>query len=160
MTMILQKVFNVSTIKTDLESEYKDELFEELVDVLAKTYPQQKEFPRQEILKALEKRELKMSTGIYKGIAIPHATVESLDSLRGVIGISRKGIDYDSLDGNPVYVVFLLVSPSGEAELHLQALREIAILIEDQGTVQGLSTAATPEKAFSIMKQFENSIST
>lgn len=153
--MILQKAFQPSTIKTDLESESKDELFEELVDLLANTYPPQSAFPRQEILEALSRREAKMSTGICKGIALPHATVDGLDSLKGAIGISKKGIDYDALDGHPVYLVFLLLTPPSDTEVHLQALQRLAALIEDKATVQKLSSAATPEAAFSIIKEFE-----
>jgi len=153
--MILQKAFQPSTIKTDLESENKDELFEELVDLLAKSYPPHQAFPRQEILEALYRREAKMSTGICKGIALPHATVMGLDSLKGAIGISKKGIDYDALDGHPVYLVFLLLSPPDDADPHLHALQRLAALIEDKAVVQKLSSANTPEAAFSIIKDFE-----
>ncbi|HNZ93883.1 MAG TPA: PTS sugar transporter subunit IIA, partial [Rectinema sp.] len=67
--MILQNAFKPATIKIELESEYKDELLEELVDILAKDYPKDQLFPREEALRALRKREEKMSTGIYKGVA-------------------------------------------------------------------------------------------
>ena len=77
--MILQKVFATSAIKVNLESESKEELFEELVDHLSKNFPADARFPRVEIIAALEAREAKMSTGIAKGIALPHATVEGLD---------------------------------------------------------------------------------
>ena len=154
--MILQKAFQPSTIKTDLESESKDELFEELVDLLAGVYPPQLTFPRREALEALSRREAKMSTGICKGIALPHATVDGLDSMKGAIGISKKGIDYDALDGHPVYLTFLLLTPPGDAESHLQALQRLAALIEDKVVVQKLSSATTPEAAFSIIKEFEH----
>ncbi len=154
--MILQKAFQPSTIKTDLESESKDELFEELVDLLAGVYPPRLTFPRREALEALSRREAKMSTGICKGIALPHATVDGLDSMKGAIGISKKGIDYDALDGYPVYLTFLLLTPPGDAESHLQALQRLAALIEDKVVVQKLSSATTPEAAFSIIKEFEH----
>ena len=153
--MILQKAFQPSTIKTDLESESKDELFEELVDLLVGVYPPQLTFPRREAIEALSRREAKMSTGICKGIALPHATVDGLDSMKGAIGISKKGVDYDALDGHPVYLTFLLLTPPGDAESHLQALQRLAALIEDKVVVQKLSSAATPEAAFSIIKEFE-----
>jgi nitrogen PTS system EIIA component len=154
--MILQEAFKPSTIKADLESESKDELFEELVDLLANSCPPRQNFPRQEVLEALYSREAKMSTGICKGIALPHATVPGLDSLKGAIGISRKGIDYDALDGHPVYLVFLLLTPPDDAESHLHALQRLAALIEDKAVVQKLSSATTPEAAFSIIKEFEH----
>ncbi|HOW12075.1 MAG TPA: PTS sugar transporter subunit IIA [Rectinema sp.] len=157
--MILQDAFKPATIKIELESEYKDELLEELVDILAKDYPKDQLFPREEALRALRKREEKMSTGIYKGVAVPHATFEGIDKLRGVIGISKRGIDFDSLDGNPVYLVFMLVSPPSQAEAHLEALRQIAILIQDPLLLENLMKATTPEKVYALIRQFEESLS-
>ncbi len=156
--MILQNAFEPATIKIGLESEDKDELLEELIDVLAKNYPGGMVFPRESVLKALWAREEKMSTGIYKGVAVPHATVDGIDSLRGVLGISKKGIEYESLDGNPVYLVFLLVSPPSEAEIHLDALKQIALLIQDSLLLENLMKAATPEKVYSLIRGFEESI--
>ena len=153
--MMLQKVFQPSTIKTGLESESKEELFEELVDVLARTYPPQHPFPRQQIIDALAKREAKMSTGISKGIAMPHATVEGLDELRGVLGISAKGIDYDALDGHPVFLVFLLLTPPDYAEMHLQTLQRIASLIDDPGVASKLAVSASSAQAFAVIKEFD-----
>lgn len=153
--MLLQRAFTPSVIKVDLESETKEELFEEMVDMLARAAGAA--FPRREILDALERREAKMSTGIYKGIALPHATVESLGSMRGALGISRKGIDYDSLDGNPVYIVFLLLTPPSDAEIHLQTLQALAGLAADKQAIQKLSSSGSSEEAFTILKNFEAS---
>lgn len=153
--MILQKVFQPSTIKTGLESDSKEELFEELIEVLARAYPPQKPFPRQQIFDALTRREAKMSTGISKGIALPHATVEGLDTLRGVLGISAKGIDYDALDGHPVFLAFMLLTPPDDTEVHLQALQRIAVLINAHGETTKLAGAKTPQEAFALIKEFE-----
>ena len=153
--MILQKVFQPSTIKTGLESDSKDELFEELVDVLAKAYPPHSPFPRQQIIDALLKREAKMSTGISKGIALPHATVEGLDTLRGVLGISARGLEYEALDGHPVFLVFLLLTPPDDAELHLQALQSIAALIDDHVVASRLAASTSSAAAFAVIKEFE-----
>ncbi len=149
--MILQKAFRPSTIRIGLESEDKDELFEELVDILARSYPQDKAFPREAVLQGIQQREKKMSTGIAKGVAVPHATISGLDGLHGVLGISRKGIDYEALDGEPVYLVFLLVSPPGDAELHLQALRQIALILQDHDLMTALLNSQSSEKAYEIL---------
>ena len=155
--MILQKVFQPSTIKTDLESESKEELFEELVDVLARSYQAKLPFPRQKILDALIRREAKMSTGIAKGVALPHATVEGLDCLRGVLGISSKGIDYDSLDGHPVFLVFMLLTPPDDAESHLHSLQRMASLIDDTDMTSRLAASASSSEAFALIKEFDSS---
>ena len=155
--MILHSAFKPASIKIGLESGKKDDLFKEMVDILARSYPKDQVFPREEVLRALHKREEKMTTGIYKGVAVPHATVEGIDHLRGVLGISQKGIDYGSLDGNPVHLVFLLISPPSDAEAHLEALRQIALLIQDPVLLKNLVMATVPEKAYGLIRDFEES---
>jgi PTS system fructose-specific IIC component/PTS system nitrogen regulatory IIA component len=152
--MLLQQVFTPGRIKIGLESEEKDELFEELVDLVAAQ--DGRNFPRAAVLKAVREREDKMSTGIKKGIALPHGKAEGVDSLIGAIGISHRGIDYSSLDGEPVYLVFLLVSSPAEAELHLQALKRLARLLDNPEFYTELVQAESPESAFQIIKSFED----
>jgi len=154
--MLLQQIFTPSRIKVGLESEEKDELFEELVDVIAKT--EGRHFPRAEVLTAIRERENKMSTGIKKGIAIPHGKTEGIASVVGALGISRTGINYAALDGEPVYLVFLLVSSPKESELHLQALRQLARLLDDPEFYTELMRAESPEKAFAVLKNFEDQL--
>ncbi len=152
--MLLQQVFTPGRIKIGLESEEKDELFEELVDLVASR--DGRGFPRAAVLSAVREREEKMSTGIKKGIALPHGKAEGVDSLIGAIGISHRGIDYNALDGEPVYLVFLLVSSPNEAELHLRALKRLARLLDDPGFYTELVQADSPERAFQIIKSFED----
>lgn len=97
-----------------------------------------------------------MSTGIKKGIALPHGKAEGLTSLSGVLGISKRGIDYDALDGQPVFIVFMLISSPKDSELHLSALKRLAQLLDDPGFYTELVGAQTPESAFDILKRFED----
>lgn len=140
-------------IKTDVESEDKDELFEELVEVLVRNHP---EYDRGEVLRAITEREAKMSTGIGKGIAIPHGKTSIVKDLCGVIGISRAGIDYDSLDGEPVHVIFMLLAPLDSAGPHIKALQKIAILMKDRGFYQRLGEAGNPHAVYQIILNEEN----
>ncbi len=155
--MLLQQIFSSARIKVDLESEDKEEVFEELVDLLARDGG--KSYPRAEVLSAIREREAKMSTGIKKGIAIPHGKVAKLPGISGALGISKKGIDYSSLDGEPVHLVFMIVSSTRESELHLQALKSLARLLDDSEFYVGLARAATPEQVFAIIKNFEDMMS-
>jgi PTS system fructose-specific IIC component/PTS system nitrogen regulatory IIA component len=155
--MLLQQIFSPARIKTDLESEDKDEVFEELVDVLARDGG--KNYPRAEVLAALRGREAKMSTGIKKGIAIPHGKAAGVPGISGALGISRKGIDYDSLDGEPVHIVFMIVSSTKESEFHLQALKGLARLLDDSEFYLSLARASTSSEVFSIIKNFEDLVS-
>jgi nitrogen PTS system EIIA component len=152
--MLLQHVFAPGSIKIGLESEDKDELFEELVDLLAKEGG--RDFPRASVLAAVVEREEKMSTGIKKGIALPHGKAEGLSGLSGALGISRRGIRYASLDGEPVYLVFMLVSSPKDSELHLAALKRLAILLDDPEFYTDLIAADSPARANSILRNYES----
>jgi nitrogen PTS system EIIA component len=152
--MLLQRVFAPGRMKIGLESQDKDELFEELVDLLAKDGG--RDYPRVSVLTAVREREDKMSTGIKKGIALPHGKAEGLSGLSGALGISRRGIEYASLDGEPVYLVFMLVSSPRDSELHLAALKRLAILLDEPEFYTDLLRADTPERASSIIRNYES----
>jgi nitrogen PTS system EIIA component len=151
--MLLQNVFAPLSIKIGLESEEKDELFEELVDMLAKE--KGRSFPRSAVLAAVRDREGKMSTGIKRGIALPHGKAEGIEGLCGALGISKRGIDYASLDGEPVYLVFMLISSPKEAELHLAALKRLAVLLDDPEFYGDLLRSDSPERANAIIRNYE-----
>lgn len=151
--MLLQRVFAPGSIKIGLESDDKDELFEELVDLLAKEGG--RDFPRASVLAAVRDREDKMSTGIKRGIALPHGKAEGLGGLSGALGISRRGIEYSSLDGEPVYLVFMLVSAPKDSEIHLAALKRLAVLLDDPEFYADLLRADTPERANSVIRNYE-----
>lgn len=155
--MLLQQIFSPARIKVDLESEDKEEVFEELVDVLVRDGG--KNYPRADVLAAIREREAKMSTGIKKGIAIPHGKTASIQGIIGVLGLSTGGIDYSSLDGEPVHLVFMIISSTRDSEFHLQALKALARLLEDPEFCIKLAQARTPAEAFSILKSYEDVVS-
>jgi len=151
--MLLQNVFAPDCVKIGLESEDKDEVFEELVEVLARQGGEG--FPRAAVLQAVKDREEKMSTGIKRGIALPHGKAAGLEGIRGVLGISKRGIDYAALDGEPVFLVFLLVSSQADSELHLAALKRLAILLDDPEFYADLLKADSPVRANAIIRNYE-----
>jgi PTS system fructose-specific IIC component/PTS system nitrogen regulatory IIA component len=151
--MLLQDIFSVSQIKAGLEAQDKDEVFEELVDVLVRGCGISN---RDGILAAIHEREAKMSTGIKTGIALPHGKAEGLSGICGVIGISWDGIDYDALDGEPVYLVILVVSSANDSELHLKTLKKIAGLLENPDFYADMKAAPSAEKAYSVLKHYED----
>ena len=139
-------------IRVGLESEDKDELFEELIDVLVRN----RGFDREALLEAVRDRESKMSTGIGQNIAIPHGKTDAVDGLVGVIGTSRSGIDYESLDDEPVHIVFLLLAPFDSSGPHIKALQRIAVLLKDRGLYKRLVDAASPQELFQILVNEES----
>jgi PTS system fructose-specific IIC component/PTS system nitrogen regulatory IIA component len=155
--MFLHDVFSARFIKVDLEAVDKEEAFEEMVDHFCQA---EKNGAREEILEALREREAKMSTGIRKGIAVPHGKVTALDQVYGVLGISRKGIDYDALDGEPVYLLFMLLAPPGDSERHLRILKRLAELLENPQFYMELLSQKDPQGAYGVICKYEDIFNT
>jgi PTS system fructose-specific IIC component/PTS system nitrogen regulatory IIA component len=151
--MFLHDVFSAKYIKLDLEAEDKEEAFEEMVDYFCQA---ERSSAREEILEALRAREAKMSTGIHKGIAVPHGKINAIDRIYGVLGISRKGIDYDALDGEPVYLLFMLLAPPGDSERHLRILKRLAELLENPQFYMELLSQKDPQGVYGVICKFED----
>jgi PTS system fructose-specific IIC component/PTS system nitrogen regulatory IIA component len=150
--VLLHDLFSAPRIKCHLEAEDKAEVFEELVDLLVTQYGTDS---RDQILDAIRRREEKMSTGIKKGIAIPHAKTRFTKGVIGVLGISDHGIDYESLDGEPVRILFLLVSSEEDAGTHLAVLKKIALLVESAAFSRDVLAAGDPAKVNGIIRKYE-----
>ena len=151
--MFLFDIFSPELIKIGLEAEDKDEVFEELVD----KFCQVKNIDsHEEILKALWDRETKMSTGIKKGIAIPHGKTSCMDKVQGILGISKKGIEYDALDGQPVYLIFMVIVPKTDSEEHLHLLKRLSGLLGNHQFYAELIIQNDPYSANRIIEKFEN----
>jgi PTS system fructose-specific IIC component/PTS system nitrogen regulatory IIA component len=154
--MILQDVLLPEFIKVSMEAEDKDEAFEELVDYYCQADNLN---AHDEILQAIVTREAKMSTGIHKGIAVPHGKTKAVNTLRGVLGISNKGIQYDALDGEPVYLLFMLISPMEDSEKHLRLLKHLAELMEIPQFQIELQAQKDPQSAFKVIRKYEEMLS-
>jgi PTS system fructose-specific IIC component/PTS system nitrogen regulatory IIA component len=150
--MLLNEIFVTDRIVVDLESEDKEEVFEELVNSLIISYGINE---RDDILNSIREREEKMSTGIKAGIALPHGKTDKVKGIYGAIGISKDGIDYDALDGKPVHLIFMLVSSQEDAEQHLRTLKKIAQIIEMPDFYSEFTKSDKPETAFRILKKYE-----
>jgi PTS system fructose-specific IIC component/PTS system nitrogen regulatory IIA component len=151
--MFLNEIYRPEFIKIGLEAEDKEEAFEELVDHFCHAA---KINAREEILEAIRERESKMSTGIRQGIAIPHGKTPAVDRLYGILGVSKTGVDYDALDGKPVYLLFLILAPEKDAEKHLQVLKRLAELLDNPQFYTDLVAQNTVQDAYSIIKKYED----
>jgi PTS system fructose-specific IIC component/PTS system nitrogen regulatory IIA component len=150
--MLLHDLFAPEFILADLQAEDKEEVFEEMVDRFCQAINSD---AREEILEALRQRELKMSTGIQKGIAIPHGKTNAVDRVYGMLGISRKGIDYEALDGNPVYLVFLVLGPTGDSEKHLKVLQRMAELLANPQFFSDIAAQKDAQGIYGVLKRYE-----
>ena len=116
-------------VSADLKSTDKEGIIREMIDLLADA---QAIKDKEKIIKILLEREALGSTGIGQGVAIPHGKSSTVKELVAAFGISHKGVDYDSLDGEPVYIFFLLIAPEDSAGPHLKALARISRLLKDK----------------------------
>ena len=153
--MQLQDIFSPAMFKLNLEAEDKEEAFEELVSHLLEVYHINS---RNEILAAIREREGKMSTGVHHGIAVPHGKTDSVDRLMGVVGLSVNGIDYDALDGQPVHLIFLLLSAAKDAGPHLKMLRSIAILLQSPQFYPDMLASKSAEQAYRTLCRYEDTL--
>ncbi|MCD4819415.1 MAG: PTS sugar transporter subunit IIA [Candidatus Cloacimonetes bacterium] len=112
-------------IKIDLDVKDKWQALDEMAEFLYKTHKIH-ELTLEELKKSLINREKDFSTGLGENLAIPHAMIEGGPKIRGVIGISKKGIDFDSLDDKLVNIIFLIATPKEHYNLHLYLLANIA----------------------------------
>jgi PTS system fructose-specific IIC component/PTS system nitrogen regulatory IIA component len=151
--MFLYELFPPELIKVGLDSEDKDEVFEELVDQFCQV---EKSDAREEILESIRTREAKMSTGIHKGIAVPHGKTHALDKIYGVLGISKRGIEYDALDGSPVYLLFMVLTPLKDSEKHLRVLKRLAQLMDNTEFFTDLIAQKDAQGVSGVIKKYED----
>lgn len=105
------------------------------------------------IVKAIMKREDLGSTGIGRGVAVPHTKHPSVSRLIGTVAISQAGIDFDSLDGEPVQLLFLLVSPPDRPGDHLRALENISRQLRDDAFCKALKEADGPQDVWKMLEE-------
>jgi mannitol/fructose-specific phosphotransferase system IIA component (Ntr-type) len=107
----------------------------------------------EDIVKAILKRELLGSTGIGRGVAIPHTKHNSVDRLIGSVALSRAGVAFESLDGEPVHVFVLLISPQDRPGDHLRALENVSRCLRDDSFVRSLRQAANRDQIWELLQE-------
>ncbi|HBS28515.1 MAG TPA: PTS fructose transporter subunit IIA [Phycisphaerales bacterium] len=122
--MKLMDIVERGAIVTDIPTGERDDVIGILVDALVSSGAASGAI-RDELVRKIIEREEKGSTGFGKGVAVPHVKHSSVRQMRIAIGLSQKGIDFSSMDRQPVYTVFLLLSPADHPEAHLQAMEAV-----------------------------------
>ena len=139
-------------ICADLQSETKKDIICELLSLLTKADVIDKKY-KNKIFEVLLAREALGSTAIGQGIAIPHGKCDCVQELVGCLGISKKGINFDSLDGEPAHIFFLIVAPVDSAGPHLKALARISRLLKDKYVRDSLKAAQDEKSILKIIQQ-------
>jgi PTS system nitrogen regulatory IIA component len=134
---------NVASVRADLEADDKPAIIKELVESLARNGAIALD-EVQGIVAAIMKREELGSTGIGRGVAVPHTKHASVERLVGTVGVCVEGVDFNSLDGDKVHLLFLLVSPPDRPGDHLRALENISRQLRDDSFCRFLKQARSP----------------
>ena len=146
---------STEAIRADLAAEDKESVIAEMVGSMVETGHIAAE-DVDSILKAIMKREELGSTGIGRGIAVPHTKHPSVDRLVGTVGISPEGVDFNSLDGERVQLLFLLISPPDRPGDHLRALENISRQLRDNTFCKFLKQSKTAEAIQQLLEEADN----
>lgn len=150
--MRIMDFLSEKNIAVDLKAKNKKEVIEELVDLLVASG---QVTDKKKMVQILLEREELGSTGIGQGIAIPHGKSDTVKELTAAFGLSRSGVAFEALDGEPVYIFFLLVAPEGTAGAHLKALARISGLLKDKYIRKKLMSSQNTAEVVKIIQEEE-----
>jgi fructose-specific phosphotransferase system IIA component len=150
--MALYELLDTDSILPNLRAESKEAAIEELVEALERAG---RIADRGAVLDAVLEREQAMSTGLEDGVAVPHAKSAAVSTLTAALGIKREGLDFESADGKPTKIVFLLIAEQNNPGPHVRALAKLARLLSDPAMRSALINARTAQEIFDIIKQRE-----
>ena len=149
--MKILDVLQQESILSDLKAQDKKTILEELVDAVA----QPAGVDPEELVRVLMERERLGSTGIGGGIGIPHGKLKALETLVLGFGLSRQGVDFESMDGEPTHIFFLLVTPENSTGLHLKLLARISKLLKQEPFKERLMKAADSDEIYAIIQEVD-----
>ena len=149
--MDLGDILTPDVIKADLQATNRWEAIDELINTLVAA-DKIKSDHREGIVAVIKKRETSMSTGIGLGIGLPHASSDLIQEVVGAFGRSKKGVNFDALDNQPVNLVMLFLVPLGQFQKHLHTLAKIAKLLHKKEFRQALEGAPDAQAMYQIIK--------
>jgi len=148
--MKILEILDKRFIVPNLEARGKKEVLRELVRVVAQV---EKQVDEERMVEILLERETLGSTGIGEGVAIPHGKSKTVKKLLASFGRSVSGMDFQSMDGKPTHLFFLLVAPEDSAGIHLKALARISRLMKDASFRKSLMEAETGDEMYAIFAE-------
>ncbi|MFC1828469.1 PTS sugar transporter subunit IIA [Thermodesulfobacteriota bacterium] len=154
--MKILDVLQKDAILVDLKALDKKGVLEELVMPVADIAGVNHE----DLVRVLMERERLGSTGIGGGVGIPHGKLKDLESMVIGFGLSRKGVDFESMDGQPVHIFFLLITPENSTGLHLKLLARISRILKNDSFKEKLLNAGDRDEIFSIIQEEDETFNT
>lgn len=152
--MKITDVLKEDTIIPNLQSTDKRGILEELVSPISDSSTMKHE----DLVCVLMDRERLGSTGIGEGIGIPHGKIKGLTSLIIGFGISKKGVNFESLDGRPTHIFFLIITPEDSTGIHLKLLAQISKMLKNESFREKLMRASDKDEIYSIIKEEDEEI--
>ena len=146
---------SVEAIQADLQAEDKEEVIREMIQALSDAGKIEND-QMESIVNAVMKREELGSTGIGRGVAVPHTKHPSVERLVGSVGVSKPGVDFSSLDGEKVQLFFVLISPPDRPGDHLRALENISRQLRSDTFCKFLKQADTTEDICALLTEADN----
>ncbi len=145
-------VLKDENISLSLNGKSKNEIITELVELASNS---ENFIDKNKVLTSIFEREKTMSTGIGYGVAIPHGKSTGVKKICVSLGISRKGVDFDSLDGKPVHIFFLIAAPEGPAAPHIKFLSRISRLLNMESFRNKLIESNNKQEVLNLFKEEE-----
>ncbi len=142
-------------IRTNLDVDDKEQVIRSMATALLEA-GKVSEDEHDSIVEAILKREELGSTGIGRGVAVPHTKHPSVNELVGTVAVSEGGVDFDSLDGEKVHLLFLLVSPPDRPGDHLRALENISRQLRDETFCRFLKQSKSPADVWTLLEEADN----
>lgn len=146
--MKISELLNPQAIVADLQAKDKSTTLAELTDSLISCEPS---LDRDDVIAVLQEREKLGSTGIGDGVAIPHGKLAGIPELKLVFGRSHAGVDFESMDGQPAYLFFLLIAPEESVGVHLKTLARISKLLKDVTVRKKLMDAPDQQAIYQVI---------
>jgi len=151
--MQLSQILKIEFINADLSAKNKDEALAEMVNAIVSGGIK---LDNSHIVEVLKQRENLGSTGIGEGVAIPHGKIAALNDIVIAFGRSIEGISFDSIDGKPVHLIFLLLAPENSAGQHLKILAKISKMLKETGFRKRLLKAKSSSDIYKIILDQES----
>lgn len=146
--MKINEILTLETILAEVKANNKENSIEELAEFLCQN---RAIADKSELVRVLLEREKLGSTGIGENVAIPHAKMKGLNQIIAAFGISKNGVEFDSLDQKPVNFIFVLLAPENATGTHLKALARISRLLKNQELKSNLLKASNREDIYNII---------
>ncbi len=150
--MLLSDLIDGDLIKLEIESTKKEDIIKEMVELFEKKGVIG---DKRKVIDAVMQREQIESTAIGEGIAIPHCRSSEVKELKVALGISRKGVDFEALDGKPVYVIFMILAPEKARKEYIQTVAKIARLLKSKIMREALKKATSEDDIIKVIADFD-----